>query len=134
MTDERPRAAPAVNSGQEVDRIREIIFGTQMRDYGQRFEAIQQEIDRLRQEIARLSERQSEQRDGLSVRLDELRVDVQQTADDLRSELEQVAERLEAQKVDRETLGQWLIGLGTSLKSGKAPPAVLEPMDESETE
>ena len=33
MTDKKAKAAPETGSVQEVDRIRDIIFGSQMRDY-----------------------------------------------------------------------------------------------------
>jgi len=38
-------------NSQDVERIRDIIFGSQMRDYQQQFEALQRDLARLQQEI-----------------------------------------------------------------------------------
>ena len=48
-------------STEKLERIREIVFGAQMRDYNQRFENIQRDLARLQQEIQRLSEQMAEQ-------------------------------------------------------------------------
>lgn len=48
-------------STEKLERIREIVFGAQLREYSQRFENIQRDIARLQQEIQRLSEALGEQ-------------------------------------------------------------------------
>jgi hypothetical protein len=134
MASEQTPVAPEADSGQQVDRIREIIFGTQMRDYGQRFQALQEDVDRLRQELGRLSQRQDEQQKGQGAELQSLRSDLGRTADDLRSEFRQVAEQLEAEKVAWATLGELLIGLGTKLQSGDSLADLLKGLAATEAD
>ena len=71
-------------SADKVERIREILFGAQMRDYTQRFDTITREVTRLNQDVARLGEQMHEQ---------EAR---------LRKELRQEADRLSAQLQDQD--------------------------------
>ena len=118
MTDKESQAVSEAESPHEVDRIREIIFGTQMRDYQQRFQVVQRDLDWLQQEIGRLSERLSEQGSGHSKELQSLRQELRQADEDLRDELRETAQKLTGDKVDRFALGELFIELGNQLKSG----------------
>jgi hypothetical protein len=104
MADEQANAMSQVESAQEVDRIRDIIFGPQMRDYEQRFQIIQRDLDRLQN----------------------LRREMRQADEDLRDELRQTAQNLMTDKVDRVALGELFIELGTHLKTGGSLADVLE--------
>ena len=57
---------------QEVDRIRDIIFGSQMRTYEGTFEAIQRDLERLSHEIERLNDKTDEQDRNQSKKLPKL--------------------------------------------------------------
>ena len=114
---------------QEVDRIRDIIFGQQMRDYDQRFQIVRRDLERLQEELDRLAERTAEQesnqakrlaeQDGSQTkRLQELRKEMRRADDDLRDELRQATQMLTDDKVDRAALGELFIEVGTHLKSG----------------
>lgn len=59
----------AIESTEKLERIREIVFGAQIRDYAQRFENLNRDIGRLQHEISRLTEQVSEQNRLLSERL-----------------------------------------------------------------
>ena len=118
MADEQTRVTSPAGAAQEVDRIRDIIFGPQMRDYEQRFQAVQRDLGRLQQELDRLSEQLSEQDREQSKKLQALRGEMRQADDDLRDELRQTAQRLMTDKVDRAALGELFIDLGTHLKAG----------------
>jgi DNA anti-recombination protein RmuC len=48
-------------STEKLERIREIVFGAQMREYSQRFENLQRDMARLQQELQRLTEQLGEQ-------------------------------------------------------------------------
>jgi seryl-tRNA synthetase len=109
---EIPRA-PA----QEVERIRDIIFGAQMRDYDGRFETVQRDLDRLQGDIDRLSKRLSEQESSHNKQLGDLRQEMRQADDDLRDELRETAQRLTTDKVDRTVLGDLFIQLGKQVKA-----------------
>ncbi len=102
----------------EVDRIRDIIFGPQMRDYDQRFRVFQDDVDRLQRALDRLGEVQSEHEAGFTKKLQALRTELRQDDDSLRAELRQAVEKLTDDKVDRLNLGDLLIQLGTQLKRG----------------
>ena len=130
MTDKKAllQAEPA----QEVDRIRDIIFGSQMRDYEQRFETVQHDLDRLRQEIDRLSEQLADQDSSQNKKLQALHQEVRQADDDLRNELRKTAQTLMTNKVDRVALGELFIDLGTHLKTGVSLADVLKDLGEKE--
>jgi predicted nucleic acid-binding Zn-ribbon protein len=126
MADEQANAMSQVESAQEVDRIRDIIFGPQMRDYEQRFQIIQRDLDRLQQEIDRLAEQLTEQDSSQGKKLQNLRREMRQADEDLRDELRQTAQNLMTDKVDRVALGELFIELGTHLKTGGSLADVLE--------
>jgi sirohydrochlorin ferrochelatase len=118
MSDEQVNAISQVEAPQEVDRIRDIIFGHQMRDYDQRFQIVRRDLERLQQELDRLAERLAEQDSSQAKRLQELRQEMRRADDDLRDELRQATQTLTDDKVDRVALGELFIELGTHLKSG----------------
>jgi hypothetical protein len=118
MSDEQVHATPRMDPSQEVDRIRDIIFGSQMRDYEQRFQNAQRDLDRLQQEIDRLTEQLTDQDNNQGKKLQALRREMRQADDDLRDELRQTANTLTNDKVDRVVLGDLFTELGAHLKSG----------------
>lgn len=104
-TDKKPSAADG--SPQEVERIRDIIFGPQMRTYEGQFETILSDLERLRQEIAQLDSKLATQDRNQGQKLQALE-----------RELRQTSQKLSAEKVDREMLGDLLIEMGGLLKTG----------------
>lgn len=130
MTDKK--ASLQAEPAQEVDRIRDIIFGSQMRDYEQRFETVQHDLDRLRQEVDRLSEQLADQDSSQSKKLQALHQEMRQADDDLRNELRKTAQTLMTNKVDRVALGELFIDLGTHLKTGVSLADVLKGLGEKE--
>jgi DNA repair exonuclease SbcCD ATPase subunit len=48
-------------SGDKVERIRELIFGAQMRDYNQKFDLANREVSRLNRELERLNQQLRDQ-------------------------------------------------------------------------
>ncbi len=122
QSEDTPQATPAP----ELDRIRDIIFGSQMRDYQQRFQALQRDLDRLQKQVNRLSEELTEQDRSQGEKLQTLRRESQQAGDELRDELRQTAQELTTSKVDRVTLGELFVEIGTCLKSGGSVAEVLQ--------
>lgn len=122
----------------EVERIRDIIFGSQMRTYEGNFQTIQRDLDRLMQEIERLNEKLTnqiaEQDKSHNQKLQVLERDSRKADDGLRSELREIAQKLTDEKVDRQMLGDLLIELGNQLKSpgsfAGTLKAMLEPKDD----
>ena len=108
----------AGSTPQEADRIRDIIFGPQIREYEQRFQSLQRDVERLQQELDRMHEELTEQDAEQNKRLQAVRRDLRQGDDDLRTELRQTAQALSFEKVVRFSLGELFVNLGTHLKTG----------------
>ncbi|MFN8474053.1 MAG: hypothetical protein U0822_17815 [Anaerolineae bacterium] len=111
-------SAAATPSPKEVDRIRDIIFGGQMREYAQRFHSIERDLERLQSALDTLNEQLADQGRDHDKRMQTLRKEVRQADDDLRGELRHTAERLSDEKVDRQALGELFIEMGNQLKAG----------------
>ena len=105
-------------TSQEVDRIREIIFGSQMRTYEGNFQSVQRDLERLQQEIDRLNEKLVEQEKSHADRLQANERELRKANDNLRNELRATAQKLTDEKVDRQALANLLIELGGHLKTG----------------
>jgi predicted nucleic acid-binding Zn-ribbon protein len=118
MSDKPTKAEAVTETTQEVERIRDIIFGTQMRDYDRQFQTLQRDLERLQQEIDRLNEQLADQDSDHGKKLQTLRREVRKADGDLREELRDTAQKLTADKVDRVALGQLFIELGTNLTAG----------------
>jgi len=88
-----------------------------MRDYEGRFSAVMRDLERLQQEIDRLTEALAEQDTDHAKKMQALRQELRAADDGIRSELRDTAQRLTADKVDRVMLGDLLIELGTHLKA-----------------
>ena len=125
MSDEHLQA-----SSQDVERIRDIIFGTQMRDYQQLFEALQRDVARLQQEIDQLNERLAEQDSNQGKKIQALRRDTRQADDELRSELRETAQKLATDKVERADLGRLFLEIGTHLTEGRSIDDLLQSLVE----
>ena len=132
MADEQTEITSQTESVQEVDRIRDIIFGPQMRDYQQRFQMFQRDLERLQQEIDRLTEQLADQDSSQSKKLQDLRREMRKADDGLRDELRETAQRLTVEKVDRVALGDLFIELGTHLKTGGSLAELLKSLEEQE--
>ena len=118
MAENQHQVGQAEEPSQEVDRVRDILFGPQLRDYEQRFQAVQQDLERLQQEINQLTAQLSEQDANQLKRLQGVHREMRQADDTLRSELRQAAHKLTTEKVDRVDLGQLFVELGEHLKQG----------------
>ena len=127
MSDEHLQA-----SSQDVERIRDIIFGTQMRDYQQLFEALQRDVARLQQEIDQLNEQLAEQDSNQGKKIQALRRDTRQADDELRSELRETAQKLAADKVEKADLGRLFLEIGTHLTEGRSVGDLLKNLIEGE--
>ena len=103
---------------EKMDRVRDIIFGPQMRDYDQQLQSMKRDLERLQQEIDHLNERLVEQDGNQLKKLQALHREMRQVDDDVRTELRQTAQKLTIDKVDRLALGELFIELGGHLKMG----------------
>lgn len=127
MSDDQLRAG-----SQDVERIRDIIFGTQMRDYQQRFEVFQRDLARLQQQLDHLSEQLAEQDSNQGKKVQSLRQELRQAEDELRSELRETAQKLTIDKVERRDLGGLFLEIGTHLTEGRSISELLKSLVEGE--
>lgn len=134
MTDKQVDAASSLESGQSVDRIRDIIFGSQMRDYEQRFQVFKRDLDRLQQELDNLAEQLTDQDNSNNRKLQTLRREMRQSDDDLRNELREASQRLTTDKVDHIALGELFVELGNNIKSGDSLVGLLQSLDDNDTQ
>ena len=118
MAKDQKTNSPESDSVPEMDRIRDLVFGPQMRDYDQRFQTVGRDLTRIQQQLDQLADQLSQQDGDQKKKLQDLRREVRQADDDLRAELRQAAQTLTNEKVDRVTLGELFVELGTHLKSG----------------
>jgi hypothetical protein len=132
MTEEQAHGMSQAESAREIDRIRDIIFGSQIQDYEQRFQTIQHDLDRLQQGIDRLTKQLGDQDSSQAKGLEAFRGKVQQMEKDLRNELREATQTLTTDKVDRVQLGRLFIELGTVLKTDGSLKDVLEGLPETE--
>ena len=105
---------------QDIERIRQIIFGPQIREYQQHFQTLERDLARLQQELDRLNQQVVNQDNDHQSKLQNLRQEVRQSDDDIRQEVRQVSQQLGNDKVDRVALGELFVSLGEHLKTGGA--------------
>ena len=110
---------PVDDADRNVDQIRDILFGGQMRDYERRFlemgQRLEAEMARLRdsqdKRLAQIDKRVDEQFDKLSRQLRQEVTDRAQAVDDLESRVQQAA------RTARSEINNAFDGLGGELKS-----------------
>ena len=118
MTTEAKQPTLAMVSEQQIDRVRELIVGPHLREYGQRLQDQSRDLERLQQEIARLSEQLAGQEQDQSKRVQTVRQELRDGDETLRSELRATAQQLTTDKMDRSALGELFIELGNQIKAG----------------
>ena len=123
---EEKQGGASLGAMQDVGRIREIIFGSQMRDYEQHFRQLERDLANLQAELEALREQTGKQDKEQTKKLQALRDDTRRSDDDLRAEMREAVDRLTMDKVDRSTLGDLLIEMGNRLKEDSALGSMLE--------
>ena len=126
MSDDKAPAVPGPETAEEVGRIRDILFGHQMRDYQQRFDALRRDLERLQGELDRLRQQLADQDADQGKKLGSLRQEARDADEALRSELRETAALLSDQKADRAALAEWFMQVGASLKGGSSIDGLLK--------
>ena len=134
MTDKRGKSAPETGSAQEVDRIRDIIFGSQMQDYEQQFQMMQRELEQLQGEIDGLRKQLRNQGSEQGKNLKILRQEMREADNDLSSALQKTAQELTAQNLDRLALGELFLKLGNRFKTAGSLADVLKGLEAEDEE
>ena len=131
MSDDKAQVSPAGETVEEVGRIRDILFGQQMRDYQQRFDALRRDLERQQGELDRLRQQLGDQDADQGKKLGALRQEARDADDALRGELRETSALLSDQKADRAVLAELFIQLGTSIKNGSSIDGLLKSLGES---
>jgi hypothetical protein len=126
MSDEKAQVPPGTETVEEVGRIRDILFGQQMRDYQQRFDALRRDLERQQGELNRLRELLDEQDADQGKKLGLLRQEARDADEALRSELRETAAMLSDQKADRGVLAEFFLQIGAVLKNGGSTEGLLK--------
>jgi 23S rRNA C2498 (ribose-2'-O)-methylase RlmM len=126
MSDDKAQIPPGTETTEEVGRIRDILFGQQMRDYQQRFDALRRDLERQQGELDRLRQQLADQDADQGKKLGSLRQEARDADEALRSELRETAALLSDQKPDRTVLAEFFIQIGTVLKSGSSFDGLLK--------
>lgn len=101
----------------QLDRIRDILFGTQMQTYEQQFASVRGELAEVRRELAALAAKLDEQAEADARSLESARRGLRVSLDHLRADLDEVSQRLDGGKVDKAALAELFVALGNRLKS-----------------
>ncbi len=116
-----PMASP-----QDMERVREILFGGVIREHNARFVTLQRDLDRLQQALDKANEQLSAQDNGQNKKLKDAQLDFRNEIDGLRAEMRSAVDRLSEEKVDREQLGDLLIEMGNQIKGNSMLSSVLD--------
>lgn len=113
-------------SPQDMERVREILFGGVIRDHEARFVKLQRDLERLQKALDKSNEQLAAQDSAQNKKLQEARQDSQTSEDELRAEMRSAVDRLSAEKVDKEELGNLLIEMGNQIKGTGILSSVLD--------
>ncbi len=119
-------ASRFTSNPQDLERVREILFGKTLREYEQRFQTLQRDVDRLQSALDKAHERLAEQEREHNKRLQEVREELRLAASELRTEMRELADRLTGEKVDKETLGDLFVEFGAQIKGNGLLSSVME--------
>lgn len=116
----------SATSPQDLERVREILFGGVIRDHDTRFATLQRDLERLQKALDRTNEELANRDSAHSQKLQEARQAFQTENDELRAELRSSVERLGSAKMDKEQLGNLFIEMGNQIKGNGTMSAVLD--------
>jgi len=122
------------SSGQNIDQIRDLIFGEQIQKYERRFKEFAQDskklnelIEEVRQQLAADSEMQKAE---LEQKINAVKKDLQKIQSNLQQAVKEV-EGLQSDKVDRLQMANLLIDLGMRLKGENVLDSITQEGEES---
>lgn len=118
--------AKLATSPQDLERVREILFGGVIRDHDARFVTLQRDLERLQKALDRTNAELAKQDSAQNQQLQEARQGFLAENDELRAELRSSVERLSSAKVDKEQLGNLFVEMGNQIKGDGMISAVLD--------
>ncbi|MCB0045679.1 MAG: hypothetical protein KDD92_09630 [Caldilineaceae bacterium] len=94
-------AENATNASGKVERIRDIVFGSQMREYNQRFDALERDITRMRQDLSQFNEQLTDRLRQISTQLQEAEERQLSRLQDSGRKLDERIDELNQQQTDK---------------------------------
>ena len=101
---------------QPLNKIREILFGTQMSNVDQRLAAIQDELAELRGTVQALADKLEETRESGEQKLEHARRGLRMSITNAQMQLKEIAQKVDNEMVDRAALADMLTQLAVSIK------------------
>lgn len=112
------RNNPSNNSGDSVDRIRDIIFGEQIQDYGSKFEKIWAQFSALDQRLERINEKLAEHERDIDSQLENQKKKIETALNQLDSDFtQQLADAAVENQQRAEALSKSVVTLDKSTKT-----------------
>lgn len=99
----------------KMDMIKDLIFGENIQEYDSQFQTVKEDITAKKEELEGLVQ---SVRTELNELIDNLGTDINIRVTELEDKMKHRFETLEAEKVDRESLGKLLITLGEKITKG----------------
>lgn len=100
------------DSAQRLDAIKNLIFGENIQQIDQEFEAIKAHVEKRRSELQDLIDQTNKE---LHAAIDNLTTDLNIRITDLDTKVDDAVDNLEDKKVDRSTLGHLLVSMGEKI-------------------
>ncbi|WP_025741264.1 hypothetical protein [Aquimarina pacifica] len=102
----------SIDPSSKIEAIKNLIFGDNIAAYNSEFEKVKKDIDSKKKELEDFIE---DSRKELNLAIDNLSTDINIRITELEDQLTEKAEQLDANKVDKKTLGNLLISLGEKI-------------------
>ncbi len=132
MATEKKVPTTSPTQADEIARVRDILFGSHMREYERRFRNIEDELQRQKERLDELWERV----DALEAKVEQnhrhVLQELRKQVDQLYTRLQKRMDELEEITVAEEALGDLLIELGSRLKGGAVTESLQELFEQHE--
>ncbi|NPA90231.1 MAG: hypothetical protein GXO55_02080 [Chloroflexi bacterium] len=134
MAREKSDTATNTSSTQadEISRVRDILFGSYMREYERRFRNLEDELERQKERLEELWQRV----DALESKVDtshrEVLAEIRKQLDQLYARLQKRIAQVEEESVDKGILGDLLIEFGSRIKGGTVTESIQELLKDHE--
>ncbi len=130
---EKKTPTPVPTQTDEIARVRDILFGTHMREYERRFRNIEDELQRHKESLDELWERLNALEAKVEENHRQVLHELRKQVDQLYTRLQKRLDELDEEKVAEDTLGDILIELGSRLKGGAVTESLQELFEQHES-
>ena len=132
VPEEKHRSTTISTQSDEIARVRDILFGSNMREYERRFRSLEDELARHKQTIDDMWHRL----DALEAQVEETRrqllAEIRKQVEQLSARLQARIDRLEEEAVAKVILGDLLIEMGSRMKGDSVSESLEELLENHE--